>query len=106
MIALAVLSFTPDALAALNPQINYQAKLTDTSNVSVADGSYNVRFKLYATASGGAPIWTETWCYSPDGGSTCNGSGSDSRIAVANGLFSTLLGSTTPITSSSSVGAP
>ena len=98
-IALAYLSFTPVALAALNPQLNYQAKLTDTSNVSVADGSYNVRFKLYTSASGGAPIWTEIWCYSPDSGSTCNGSGSDSRIAVANGLFSTLLGSTTPITS-------
>ena len=50
------------AEAAFNQQINYQGKLTDTSNVSVSNGSYNIEFKLYTALTGGTAIWTETWC--------------------------------------------
>ncbi len=82
------------AEAAFNQQINYQGKLTDTSNVSVANGSYNIEFKLYTALTGGSPIWTETWCK----GSSCSGTGTDSRITVTSGLFSTMLGSTTALT--------
>ena len=88
--------------AAPNLQINYQGKLTNTSDVAVANGSYNLRFKLCTgstCAAGGDPIWTETFCYSPDSGSTCDGTGSDQRVSVANGLFSTMLGSITSLSS-------
>ncbi|PIP27554.1 MAG: hypothetical protein COX30_01295, partial [Candidatus Moranbacteria bacterium CG23_combo_of_CG06-09_8_20_14_all_39_10] len=49
------------AMAAINEKINYQGKLTDASNVTVADGAYDVVFNLYTTAGGGSSIWTESW---------------------------------------------
>ncbi|KKU77849.1 MAG: hypothetical protein UY04_C0050G0005, partial [Parcubacteria group bacterium GW2011_GWA2_47_7] len=30
-------------------EINYQAKLSDATNVTVPDGTYNVAFRLYTT---------------------------------------------------------
>ena len=87
---------------AFNEQINYQGKLTNTSNQAVADGSYNFRFRL-CTASdctgGTDPIWTETHCYSPDNGTTCDGTGTDQRITLTSGLFSVLLGSIASLSS-------
>ncbi len=71
--------------AAFSPQINYQGKLTDTNNVAVPDGNYNMEFNLYATSSGGTALWTET----------CT---STNAIPVTNGLFSHLLGSCNPLT--------
>src|SRR3989338_5158640 len=82
-------------LAAITTQINYQGKLTNASDVTVANGSYNFRFRL-CTASdctgGGDPLWTETRCYSPDSGVTCDGTGSDQRLVVASGQFNAMLG--------------
>jgi hypothetical protein len=82
--------------AAFNSQINYQGKLTNSSNSIVSDGNYNIRFKLYTSLSGGVPIWTETWCNTSDCAGT--GVGADNRIPLVSGLFSTMLGSTTPLT--------
>ena len=75
------------AQAAFNKQINYQGKLTNTSNVAVTDGSYNMSFKLYTTLTGGVAIWTEDDLVT-------NGQG----VPVTNGLFSVMLGSTTALT--------
>ncbi|MCI0566013.1 hypothetical protein L0Y46_02325, partial [bacterium] len=71
--------------AAINQQINYQGKLTDSSGAVVSNGNYNLRFNLYTAVSGGSSLWTETW------------SGAD-RVTVTDGLFSVLLGSTTAFT--------
>ena len=87
------------AEAAINKQVNYQGKLTNTAGVAVSNAGYNVRFKLYTQLTLGTEIWSETWCFSPDSGATCNGSGTDSRITATSGLFSTMLGSTTALTS-------
>jgi|GEM_PF-2569421 hypothetical protein len=38
--------------AAFNPEINYQGKLTNTSDVAVNDGHYNMRFRLYTAPTG------------------------------------------------------
>ncbi len=90
--------FTPSvAEAAFNKQINYQGKLTTAANIAVSDGDYSIRFKLYTAASGGVAIWTESWCYTPDSGTTCDGTGTDGRVAVTSGLFSVLLGSTSSL---------
>jgi hypothetical protein len=70
------------AQGAFNQQINYQGKLTNTSFVAVADGTYNMEFKLYTVSSGGSPVWTETR------------TGGD-KVTVSNGLFSVMLGSVT-----------
>ncbi|MDO8493594.1 MAG: FG-GAP-like repeat-containing protein [bacterium] len=62
-------------------QISYQAKLTDSAGVTVADGSYNMRFKLYNSLTGGSVIYTSTLIQ-------------DDRVSVASGLFSVMLGAT------------
>ncbi len=77
------------AQAAFNAQINYQGKLTNASNVAVPDGTYHMKFWLLtsATAATTTAIWTEDR-------STVAGN----RITVTDGLFSVMLGSSTPLT--------
>jgi hypothetical protein len=77
--------YTTKTSAAFNAHINYQGKLTNSSNVAVADGLYDVEFKLYTQPTGGVAIWTET------------NSGAN-KVQVTNGLFSVMMGSTTPFT--------
>ena len=81
-------AFMLPASAAPTPTINYQGKLTTPAGVAVANGTYNMRFYLY-NATGGATttaIFTEVLT----GGN---------KVQVTNGLFSVMLGSTTPLTS-------
>lgn len=73
--------------AAFNKEINYQGKLTDSSGVAVPDGAYHMTFRLYTVPTGGTAIWEED--RSTDLGD---------RATVQNGLFSVLLGSSTPLT--------
>ncbi len=89
VIALVILSgamfFGIHQAYAFNQQINYQGKLANASNISVANGQYPIVFKLYTTSSTTTPIWTET-----DFGAN--------QPTVSGGLFSIMLGSTTPFT--------
>ncbi len=79
-------SVVPTSLfAAFNEQINYQGKLTNSVGAPVSNGTYNMEFKLYANNSTTTALWTETL------------TGSD-KVTVTNGLFSIMLGSTTPFT--------
>ncbi|PJA33203.1 MAG: hypothetical protein CO185_00125, partial [Candidatus Zambryskibacteria bacterium CG_4_9_14_3_um_filter_42_15] len=75
--------------ADFNPQINYQGRLVDSDGDAVADGVYHMRFKLYTTLSGGSALWEED--RSTDLGD---------RVTITNGLFSLMLGSSTPLTAS------
>ncbi len=108
LVALAMFSFlvAPGfVLAAPALTINYQGKLADDTGAVVTDGTYNMRFKLYTAASGGSPIWTETWCHTF--GSDCTGPyidgedtiSNDQRVTVTDGLFSLMLGTQTSLTS-------
>jgi hypothetical protein len=63
--------------------IAYQGRLAD-ANGNPLTGTYNMIFRLYDTASGGTPLWTEQWTGS-------NG------VKVSDGLFNVMLGSLTPI---------
>ncbi len=74
------------AEALFNKQINYQGKLTDASNVAVANGNYNMEFKLYTVSSAGTAIWTETRTGA-------------SQVSVSSGLFSVLLGEVSSLAS-------
>jgi len=47
--------------------------------VAVADGDYNMEFKLYTTSTGGTAVWTETLTLT-------------NKVTVTNGTFSVLLG--------------
>ncbi len=70
------------ARAAVPGTFSYQGVLTDGAGTHVTDGDYAITFRLYDVASGGAALWTET----------------QPAVPVAAGLFSVLLGSSTPIT--------
>jgi hypothetical protein len=61
--------------------LQYQGRLADpASGAPVPDGSYTMVLRLYANASGGSPLWTEA-----------------KDVPVQGGLFSTVLGDTTPL---------
>ena len=48
--------------AGISRRLNYQGKLTNTSDVAVADGAYDMVFKIYNIGGGSsAALWTETW---------------------------------------------
>ncbi len=73
---------TPHAARAQVPTVlGYQAALTDPGGSPVADGNHTVVFRLYDVSQGGSPLWSET-----------------QLVAVSNGVFSTVLGTQTPLT--------
>lgn len=83
VVVLSVVAATPDkADAATSGTLTFQARLLQTSGALVADGTYNVEFKLYDAASGGTTLWTETR------------TGAD-RVTVKNGYLYANLGSVT-----------
>ena len=65
--------------AASTGTIAYQGRLADTAGAPLT-GTYNMTFRLYSAASGGAPLWEEPW----------NGANS---VQVSDGLFNVMLGS-------------
>jgi hypothetical protein len=66
--------------AAIPAKISYQGILTDDNGVVVADGTYSIRFRLYAAPAGGVELWEET-----------------QSVPVANGRFNVMLGDVTPL---------
>ncbi len=63
--------------------LNYQGKLTDTSDISVADASYDFKFTIWDAESGGNCQWSaQGSCVTPTAKS----------ITLENGVFSTVLG--------------
>ena len=60
--------------------VNYQGKLTDDTGAPVTD-TLSIVFSIYDVATNGTPLWTET----------------QSSVAVLDGIYNVLLGSTTPI---------
>nr|HQV30559.1 hypothetical protein [Calditrichia bacterium] len=47
------------AVAQIPTEIGFQALITDNAGNPVADGNYDVTFRLYETAGGGTAIWEE-----------------------------------------------
>ncbi len=76
------------ANAAINPQINFQGKITNPDGTNIANGSYTIRYRLYtdptldAVAACGATTcrWEET-----------------KSVTVTSGIFQTALGDTTSL---------
>ena len=67
--------------AAEVPQlINFQGRLTDAAGETVPDGSYTVTFRLFDNLVGGTLLWDE-----------------DQDVTTVSGLFTVLLGASTPI---------
>ena len=79
---------TPASAAQTVPyKMNFQGRLTNSAGNVMADGQYNMKFKLFSVVSGGSPIWEETR-------ETTN------RVQVTNGVFSVQLGDVTALTPS------
>jgi len=87
LVAVSVSLFATQTKAAngINRQINYQGKLLTSAGIAVSDGSYSIKFSLYAASSGGTPVWTA-------GGTV--GSPTAVTVTVTSGLFTVLLGDT------------
>ena len=79
---------TISASAAINPQINFQGKITNPDGTNITNGSYSMRFRLYSdptldaanTCSANTCMWEET-----------------KTITVTDGIFQTALGDTTAL---------
>lgn len=76
-----VLFFSGQVVWGQVPQtMSYQGVLTDAKGTLVSDGVYRITFKLYTTAQGGTPVWSET-----------------QSVVVKNALFNAALGSANPL---------
>ncbi len=78
--AVAIMTIAQPGLAQVPRMVSYQGVLSDVGGTPVADASYSLTFKLYATPSGGSAIWTET-----------------QSVTTAKGVFNVNLGSVTPL---------
>ena len=88
-LVIVLLVYASTVLAGSVPQmINYQGTLTDTSGNPVTDGQYAVVFNIYDVATGGAPLWTETWNVTT------------SPVVTSKGNFNVLLGTYSAIAAS------
>lgn len=67
-------------LLAQTSTLNIQGVLRDDENKAVSDGKYDISFRLYTEATGGAEIWEE-----------------DQSVDITNGVYSALLGNTTSL---------
>jgi hypothetical protein len=73
----------PAAASTSTGTIAYQGRLADADGNPLT-GTYNMIFRLYDAAAGGAPLWEEQWTGS-------NG------VRVSDGLFNVMLGSLAPV---------
>jgi hypothetical protein len=80
-----VLLFSPASIFAqnFNKEINYQGKLADNNGSTVADGDYDITFRLYDASTGGTQLWDEV---------RSSSGGDGPAVSVSNGLFSVRLG--------------
>jgi hypothetical protein len=80
ILALICTAFETLQAQAANPKISIQGTLKSASGSSVADGAYDVTFKLYSVQTGGTAVWEE-----------------DASVEVIGGIYSHYLGSITPL---------
>src|SRR5437867_9733223 len=75
------------AATGINPQLSFQGKIVKTDGSNIADGTYNLQFKIYqdGTGNGGGTLkWTENRLVSASQG-----------VALSSGTFQVNLGSVT-----------
>lgn len=70
--------------------INFQGRLTDNNGNALANGSYNVKFRIWNALTSGSNVWEEDRVYGA----------SDNRVTVTNGLFNIQFGSLTTLSPS------
>ncbi len=81
---------TPSQAATTLPtKMNFQGRIANSTGSILANGTYNIRFKLWNLATGGAQQWSEDRLISAGNG-----------VVVTNGQFSVQLGSVTTLPAS------
>lgn len=79
---LSVLLLIPHTGLSQQPRmLSYQGVLTDSQQEPISNGTYTLVFRLYSTANGGTPLWTET-----------------NQVQTQVGVFDVVLGQFTPLT--------
>lgn len=78
-----------EAATTLPTKMNFQGRITNSSGSILANGTYNMRFKIYDAASSGTQQWSEDRLVSAGNG-----------VTVTNGQFSVQLGSITALNAS------
>ncbi len=78
---LVLVLFAAPAPAQSPSTMSYQGVLTMPGGTLVPDGDYAISFRLFDVAVAGAPLWSESYA----------------TVSVKSGVFSVLLGSTTPL---------
>lgn len=88
LLALALMPHPARAVSGINEQLNYQARLLDSTGAVVPDGTYNMEFKIYQDGDGVLGGGDETLKWTETRTST-------DKVTVTNGYFSVQLGSVT-----------
>lgn len=70
------------ACAQAQANLSIQGTIQTASGANLDDGDYAMTFRLYETASGGTPVWSET----------------QDAVEVIGGVYNTLLGKANPLT--------
>ena len=78
-----------EAATTLPTKMNFQGRITNNSGSILANGTYNMRFKIYDAATSGTQQWSEDRLVSAGNG-----------VTVTNGQFSVQLGSITALNAS------
>ena len=78
--------------AAINPQINFQGKLTNTDGTNVTNGSYSIRFRIYTSV---AP--TDALSVCTPGVNACAWEETQGSVTITDGIFQVALGSVTTL---------
>jgi hypothetical protein len=86
---LTIFSITANAANGVNEQISFQGKLVDSSGLNVANGSYNIEFKIYQGGDGVPGGGDETLKWTETRTST-------DKVTVTDGVFQVNLGSVNP----------
>ena len=95
LVAMAIVMFLlcfpsqTSALTTVPTKMNFQGRLTDSSGNVKANGTYNMRLRLYTVSTGGSAVWSEDRLVSASQG-----------VTVTNGLFSIKLGDVTTLPAS------
>ncbi len=82
-----LLSPPAQAASTIPYKINFQGRLTNAAGNTVADGLYNIKFRIYTASSGGSNVFQEDRIIT----------GTDNRVQVTNGLFSIQFGDITSL---------
>lgn len=79
----------PQTHAAINSQINFQGKLTNTDGTNVTDGTYSIRFRIYNDPT----LDAANACAA----NSCQWEETQASVSVSSGIFQVNLGSSTSL---------